>query len=275
MTQLMEYVRALEGKNNQTRGEEVLAALGALEIEPTVQKCRWPRIRNIIVDFLPGPEAKRLVFSAHYDAAKGSPGANDNASGVAVLLGLCHEIRDTRTPIRVIFFDREEPWLETPVIRLGLLGSLYYVWKSDLWNTAAVYNLDFCGMGDFLGIWSIKGDQANLPVVQEVERAATKLNLPFKPVYIPRLLMGSDDIPFRVRGVSNAVTLTLFPANQVPVVVDLLANLSIKKLLIGRRPVFPEPLSFFHTSKDVSSRLNENSLGVMLSLLLELIRGVN
>ena len=270
--ELIEYVRALEGKDNRARGEEVLAALKALGVESTVQECRWPKIRNIIVDFSPELEAKRLVFSAHYDAAKGSPGANDNASGVAVLLGLCHEIRDIGVPIRIIFFDREEPWLEAGVIRLGLLGSLYYVWKSDLRNIATVYNLEFCGMGDFLGIWSIKGDQANLPAVKEVERAATKLNLPFMSVYIPRLLLGSDDIPFRVRGVSNAVSLTLYPASQVPAVVDLLANLKIKELLIGRRPVFPEPLCFIHTAEDTSSRVNENSLRLMLSLLLELIK---
>jgi aminopeptidase YwaD len=51
--------------------------------------CRWPKIKNIIVDFLPQEPGKKRLFSAHFDAVKGSSGANDNASGAAVLLGLC------------------------------------------------------------------------------------------------------------------------------------------------------------------------------------------
>jgi len=100
-THLIEYVRTLENKGNRTRGRQVLATLRTLGTEPTVQECRWPKIRNVIVDFSPDPEAKRLFFSAHYDTVKGSPGANDNASGVAVLLGLCHELRHIRTPVAV------------------------------------------------------------------------------------------------------------------------------------------------------------------------------
>ena len=55
---LIEYVRALEGRDNWTRGQQVLAALAALGIEPTVQECRWPKIRNIIVDFSPEPDSE-------------------------------------------------------------------------------------------------------------------------------------------------------------------------------------------------------------------------
>jgi hypothetical protein len=44
-----------------------------------------------IVSLLFGPETgERIVVGAHYDAPPGSPGANDNASGVAGLLELAH-----------------------------------------------------------------------------------------------------------------------------------------------------------------------------------------
>ena len=270
---LMEYVRALENKDNRARAQQVLAVLKELGINPSVQECRRPRIKNIIVDFSPDPGVKRLLFSAHYDAVKGSPAANDNASGVAVLLGLCHELRHIETPIRVVFFDREEAWLRTPMLSLGLLGSIYYVLKNAPRNIAAVYNLEFCGLGEFLGIWPIRSTEANLAAVKEVEKAATRLSVPFRLTHLPWLFITSDHLPFRLRGVSNALTLSLLPATEVPVLERVIAGLSILRLLIGQRPALPEPLSFIHTDKDTSSRLSENSLKLMLSLLLELSQG--
>ena len=267
MTQLIGYVRTLENKDHRARGEQVLAALRTLGIEPTIQECRWLKVRNIAVDFSPDP---KLVFSAHYDADKYSPGANDNGSGVAVLLGLCHELRHSEAPIRVIFFDREE--LRTPVVRLGCLGSFYYTLTNNLRSICAVFNLEFCGLGDFLGIWPIKGSQSNLPAVQGVKRAATRLGLQFIIVNIPWLFINSDHLPFRLKGISNAFTLSLFPASQIPAMESLLENFSILRFLFGQRPTLPWPLSVIHTAQDTSAILNEDSLRLMLSLLLELIQ---
>lgn len=263
---LLDYVKALENKDNWARGQQILADLKALGIRPTVQECPRLKIRNIIVDFSPDTEAKRLLFSAHYDSVKHSPGANDNASGVAVLLGLCRRLRHTITPLRIIFFDREEAWLRTPIIRLGLLGSMYYILRSNLRNVAMVYNLEFCGMGDFLAIWPTKNNHT----AKEVEQAAAQLSLPFELAHIPGLFLTSDHLSFRLRGVP-ALSLSLIPISQVAILKRFLDGLSIPKLLIGQRPPLPEPLCYIHTSKDTSSRLNENSLGLMLSLLLEII----
>ena len=269
---LIEYVRALENKCSLARGKEVVAALAGLGIEPAIQECGWPQIRNIVVDFSHESEAQQLLFSAHYDVVKGSPGANDNASGVAVLLGLCGKLNHRPAPVRIIFFDREETWLRTPMLRLGLLGSMYYVSKTNLCSISAVYNLEFCGLGDFLGIWPIRGKESNLPALRVVEKAAYRLGLPSKSAHIPWLLLSSDHLSFRLKGMPNAVTLSLLPASQIPVLDDLLVSLSLKGLLAGRRPVLPEPLCFIHSDRDTSSRLNERSLQLMLSLLLEVIQ---
>ncbi|MCP4612676.1 MAG: Zn-dependent exopeptidase M28, partial [Planctomycetes bacterium] len=59
-----------------------------------------------------------------------------------------HELRSSGIPIQIIFLDREEAWIRLGHFRLGLLGSLYYALKSDLRNIRAVYNLEFCGMGE-------------------------------------------------------------------------------------------------------------------------------
>ncbi|MBI2859605.1 MAG: M28 family peptidase [Chloroflexi bacterium] len=268
----MEHVRALEGKDSVARGWQVQAALQALGIKATVQERRHPQIKNIIVDFSANSEEKRLLFSAHYDAVKGSPAANDNASSVAVLLGLCRELRDVRAAVRVIFFDREEAWVRTPFLRLGLLGSLYYVLKNDLSNIAFVYNLEYCGLGDFLGVWPVKNNERNLPVIKTLEKAAAKMELGLLCTHLPWLLLSSDHLPFRLKGLHNSVTLSLLPASQIPVFERMISSLSVLKLLTGRRPAMPEVLSSVHTVNDVSSRLSEKSLGLMLSLLLAITR---
>jgi len=269
---LVEFVRALESKNSLARGRQIQAALEALGLEAAVQEYHCPQIKNIIVDFSPSSKEKRLLFTAHYDVVKGSPGANDNASGVSVLLGLCYQLKHIRAPVRIVFFDREEAWLRTPILRLGLLGSLYYAWRANVQTIAAVYNLELCGSGDCLGIWPIRGKETSLPAFRQVTRAAARLALPFKAAHIPWVFFSSDYLSFRLRGIPNALTLSLLPTSQTLALEKSLAGLSLWKLLVPRRPTLPEPLCFIHSNEDISSRLNEKSLRLMLSLLLELIQ---
>ncbi len=268
---LMKYVTSLENCDNRTRGDQVLEALRTLSIEPVIQECRWPRIRNIIVDFSPHHDKQQILFTAHYDAVLHSPGANDNASGVAVLLGLCHELLSISVPARIIFFDREEAWFRLGSFRLGLLGSLYYALKSDLRNIGAVYNLEFCGMGDTLAIWPVKKHEADLPAVREVEAAANYLGLESKSTHIPWFFFSSDHLAFRLRGLPNAVTISLLPRSQIEAMESHLAGGSVTRLMAGRRQQLPEPLSYIHTAEDVSSKLSEDSLQRILSVLLKLL----
>lgn len=57
-----------------------------------------------------------VIVGAHYDSAPGTPGADDNASGVAVALALAARFASespART-VRFVFFTNEEPpWFET------------------------------------------------------------------------------------------------------------------------------------------------------------------
>jgi len=52
-----------------------------------------------------------VIVGAHYDSVLGSPGANDNASGVAVLLELARLLRDAAPEhtLRFVAFTNEEP----------------------------------------------------------------------------------------------------------------------------------------------------------------------
>ncbi|MCB9904380.1 MAG: M28 family peptidase [Planctomycetes bacterium] len=61
--------------------------------------------------FLGPEEGARLVVGAHYDSYGDLPGADDNASGTAVLLALAHALRDVElaAPVELVAFVLEEP----------------------------------------------------------------------------------------------------------------------------------------------------------------------
>jgi Zn-dependent M28 family amino/carboxypeptidase len=65
-----------------------------------------------------------LLVGAHYDTVRGSPGADDNASGVAALLeiGRLLRIRAPKQTVRCVAFVNEEE----PFFFLGEMGSLVY-----------------------------------------------------------------------------------------------------------------------------------------------------
>jgi len=63
----------------------------------------------------------RIVIGAHYDTVFGSPGADDNASSVAVMLMVAKLLKDRKLNKRIDFvaFDTEEP----PFFMKGAMGS--------------------------------------------------------------------------------------------------------------------------------------------------------
>jgi hypothetical protein len=76
---------------------------------------------NVILD-LRGNSNATVVIGAHYDSAPGTPGANDNASGVAVGLHLAKQLSVARhrNTLRFVFFANEEP----PYFQNPGMGSL-------------------------------------------------------------------------------------------------------------------------------------------------------
>jgi len=65
--------------------------------------------RNVWAE-LPGVRDEVMLVGAHYDTKNPSPGANDNGSGVAVVLELARVLSNTRPPytIHFVFFGAEE-----------------------------------------------------------------------------------------------------------------------------------------------------------------------
>jgi hypothetical protein len=73
---------------------------------------------------LPGASKEIIIIGAHYDAVDGSPGADDNASGVAAMLALARTFAHStpRRTLRFVAFANEEP----PYFMTANMGSYVY-----------------------------------------------------------------------------------------------------------------------------------------------------
>ncbi|HQT25071.1 MAG TPA: M28 family peptidase [Burkholderiales bacterium] len=73
---------------------------------------------------LPGALAESIVIGTHYDTVSGSPGADDNASGVSVLLEIARMLRNVpmKRTVKLAAFSNEE----APFYFWGEMGSGYY-----------------------------------------------------------------------------------------------------------------------------------------------------
>jgi hypothetical protein len=99
--------------------EERFKAAGAkVETQPFQANKRG--FKNVIAKFNPGKPG-RIVVGAHYDACGDTPGADDNASGISVLLELAALIGKNapETPVDLVAYTLEEP----PFFRTEEMGS--------------------------------------------------------------------------------------------------------------------------------------------------------
>jgi hypothetical protein len=183
----------------------------------TLIEAKQVRVKNVVgVLDGEGPNAEEtIVIGAHYDhlgfGGHGSRqpnqraihnGADDNASGVAVLIEIARDLarREKRLGRRVVFiaFSAEE-W--------GLLGSRHYV-DNPLFpidETVAMLNLDMVGRlkGDQLWITGIATGQEFAETVDEINEEHG-----FKIGGIPRGYGGSDHAPFQRKNVPAVHVLT-------------------------------------------------------------------
>ena len=103
-------------------------------------------VRNIVAEIAGTVRpAEIVIIGAHYDSPPGSPGADDNASGVAALLELARRFshgKPART-LRFVAFTNEEP----PYFQTGLMGSRVYASGAKRRNEKIVAMLDLESIG--------------------------------------------------------------------------------------------------------------------------------
>jgi hypothetical protein len=118
---LRRHVQALEGERHAARSPERLARareyvageLAALGWKPTRQPFHFhgfDRVNLLALSPDSDPAAPRALVGAHIDTVAGTPGADDNASGVAGVLEIARQLSEqpARVPVELAVWDLEE-----------------------------------------------------------------------------------------------------------------------------------------------------------------------
>lgn len=148
-------------------------------------------------------ETETILIGAHYDAVIGSPGADDNASGIAVMLEIAQSI-GPRKGLVFVAFTLEEPQAETVDF---LIGSKHFVKKIKATGQrySAVFVLESVGYsrsepgtqllppfvkapstGDFIGV---VGNKKATSLLSQFEGAAARC--------VPELKVATYAAPMR------------------------------------------------------------------------------
>lgn len=146
-SELQEHIVQIQGKRNTTDPTHYNASRFYItnKIENYLTSKALPFNSPVGINYEAGKlgyesPSSTIVIDAHYDSAPISPGADDNASGVAGVLEAIRILSDYafKKSIRFLFFDLEE---------LGLVGSTIYasnqLSKKD--SVIAVINLEMIG----------------------------------------------------------------------------------------------------------------------------------
>jgi Zn-dependent M28 family amino/carboxypeptidase len=119
------------------------------EVESQPYSAHGVPVRNLAA-VKPGvnPAYPRVVLGAHYDSVLGTPGADDNASGVAAVLELARLLKEqpTRSTIHFVAFTHEEP----PYFYTHQMGSRRYAQMLKTQNVPirAMFALEMLGYAD-------------------------------------------------------------------------------------------------------------------------------
>lgn len=209
------------GERNTKRYEQLVAArdhiiaaftAAGLPIERQDYQADGRLCSNVIATVAGrDPTAPPWVVGAHYDSVRGSPGANDNGTGVAAVLALARRLKAgaQAAPIRLVAFVNEEP----PFFQTAAMGSMVYAaaLAAQGERVAGMISLETIGCfsdeegsqrfphpslgalypstGNFV---AIVGNQANQELVQRLRAAfdAAACGMPSQPFAGPEALPG-------------------------------------------------------------------------------------
>jgi aminopeptidase YwaD len=256
--ELLERLNRIASADQTVRRSEVLSMLREMDA-PFLhyrQKIanQWPE--NIVVRFQ-NDSPSRYVIGAHYDSVPGSTGANDNGAGVAILLGVVHQLiaAPPAFPLDIVFFDLEEG-------EVG--GNLAYLENVDSQSIMGMLNLDICGVGDTVvaAFGSHLGDgclRAALDATMVSEQHPLRI--------IGRLPPGDDRI-FEGRGVPT-ITACVLPENDIQPLVELVHFMDN-----GGSPPLQKPMilnTFHNASQDKVEVIQESAMQTMYVWVLDFI----
>jgi Iap family predicted aminopeptidase len=167
--------------------------------------CQDGEAQNISVRLNKGD--RYFIVAAHYDVCddcNNSTGANDNASGVAVLLALLKRYRRRRpkVPLEFVFFDLEE----RTKAREGQYGSRRYVERIDRKEIKGMINLDMCGIGEMV----VLGPRKN---ARRVPWREPMKGMPKSSSDVVDCMPKSDDRSFEAKKIPN-ISICILPKDD-------------------------------------------------------------
>jgi len=184
-----EYLAELAVPDPNERRSSLCSILTRNGLDYTIQKIdpteKNPQgVINYLVEI--GPilnEDPHLLFCAHYDAFPASCGANDNSAAVCILIELAKALKKQgKVPATFAFFDGEES---------KHLGSKLYASELDRTRISGVINLDICGYGDTITVYS-HGSTGQSPIRGFCDKTLLSRHNGRLVKYLPE----SDDIAF-------------------------------------------------------------------------------
>lgn len=242
---LRDLVRAMETSSQVERREILRAILDhrAIAYHTHTYTARGAPGENFI--FENGEGKPTVIFTAHYDVAPHSPGANDDASCIASILAAYDRLR--RDPpralkARFIIFDGEERTRE---------GSQAYVTKRDLRDVIGVYSYELCGIGERTNIWDVVTPELKetlifTALVEALEEAGA--------AYVVRGYVGHSS--------DHSSFMKLNP--PIPgFAVTILPKGFFSQL---------KPFAYYHRPTDVASTLDEEAMQTMAEVIYRTVR---
>jgi Zn-dependent M28 family amino/carboxypeptidase len=151
--QLWPALQMIAGERSPFSGQRHLAAVESfiekelvgcgLSVESDYFSYRGGKFRNIIGHVGSQRGAPLIILGAHFDSVQGTPGADDNASGVAVLLEAARHISRAKPRSQIVFcaFNLEE---------LNMIGSAHYAKRLKIAGAKvdAMISLEMVGYTD-------------------------------------------------------------------------------------------------------------------------------
>jgi len=206
--ELSEHSRVAGTPGEVEAKEYIYKEFKAMGYKPTFQRFTFKTYNRAyssanVIAVKPGQSSKVVIVGAHYDSAPEGKGADDNASGVAVMLEAAKMLKDEQTPytIKFVAFGAEE---------IGFLGLKYYVSQMSYWdinNTVAMINLDSLAVGDKMYVYGGEAGWVRDQALKAAEKKKVKIET--SPGLNPEYPAGttgpwSDHIYFDEKGIPFA-----------------------------------------------------------------------
>lgn len=176
---------------------------GPVEISLTAKQYSNLQSVNVIATKAPKTKrknAKQVILGAHHDSVVGAFGANDNASGVGLMLELARVFKgyNTEKELKFIAFGAEER---------GLLGSRYYVnqlTQEQKDNIEAVFVPDMVATNydKAKNLYAMTPDGSTNLVTDSTMAAGARLG---NSDILPGTFGSSDHVPFHQAGIPAAL----------------------------------------------------------------------